>query len=46
MSWKAHVDGTHDGEENLIYMKRRVAIERVILLIIFLVCLDFAPRAI
>ena len=26
MSWKAHVDGTHGGEENLLYMKRRRAI--------------------
>ena len=35
MSWKEHVDGTHCGEEHLLYMKRMVAILGVILLIIF-----------
>ena len=23
MSWKAHMDGTHGGEEHLLYMERR-----------------------
>ena len=34
MSWKAHVDGTHCGEEKLLYMKRRVVIVGVMHLII------------
>ena len=46
MSWKAHVDGSHYGEEHLLYMKRRVEILRVMLLIICLVYLDFAPLSV